>query len=156
MKAKLLTLSKFFALHAWVERLGIFLMMFGLKVLMLLNWVRFRPGICDSGATSFTESWGWDRRSTWGSFGLAPIRWSKQCGMDILPIFLLRFGSNLQICMASLASWVTWEGFLSIMLKSVMEGNGWWKSVQCLSMAEVEDLQCSLTLSPRALEVSVM
>ena len=36
-----------------------------------------------------------------------------------------------------------------MMLKSEMEGNGWWKSLQCLSMAEVVDLECSLTLSPR-------
>ena len=57
---------------------------------------------------------------------------------------------------ASLASCVIWEGSLSIMLKSVIEGIGWWKSLQCLSMAEVVDLECSLTLSPRALEVSPM
>ena len=61
---------------------------------------------------------------------------------------------NLQMCMASLASWVTWEGSLSIMLKLESDGKGWWWSVQCFSMAEVEDLQCSFTLSPRALEVS--
>ena len=35
-----------------------------------------------------------------------------------------------------------------------MEGRGWWKSLQCFSMADVVDLECSLTLSPRALEVS--
>ena len=57
--------------------------------------------------------------------------------MDILPIFLLRLGSSLLIWMASLASCVIWEGSLSMMLKSVMEGKGWWKSLQCLSMGEV-------------------
>ena len=35
-------------------------------------------------------------------------------------------------------------------------GQGWWKSVQCLSMADVFNLECSLTLSPRNLEVSPM
>ena len=57
-----------------------------------------------------------------GCLGFAPNRWSKQCGMDILPIFLLRLGSSLLIWMASLASHVIWEGSLSMMLKSVMEG----------------------------------
>ena len=69
--------------------------------------VKFRPGICDGGATS---SIGWeacDRIPTHRCLGLAPMRGSKQCGIDILPIFLLRFGSNLQMCMASLASLVT-------------------------------------------------
>ena len=56
--------------------------------------------------------------------------------------------------MASLASHVIWEGSLSMMLKSEMEGKGWWKSLQCLSMTEVVDLECSLTLLPRALDVS--
>ena len=74
--------------------------------------------------------------------------------MDILPIFLLRLGSSLLIWMASLASHVIWEGSLSVMLKSVMEGKGWWKSLLCLSIAKVVDLECSLTLSPRALDVS--
>ena len=74
--------------------------------------------------------------------------------MDILPIFLLRLGSSLLMWMASLASLVIWEGSLSMMLKSEIEGSGWWKSLQCLSMAEVVDLECSLTLSPRALDVS--
>ena len=86
----------------------------------------------------------------------APNKGSKQCGMDILPIFLLRFGSSLLMWMASLASLVIWEGSLSMMLKSEMEGNGWWKSLQYLSMAEVVDLEFSLTLSPRALDVSPM
>ena len=35
-----------------------------------------------------------------------------------------------------------------------MDGSQWWKSLQCLSTAEVVDLECSLTLLPRALEVS--
>ena len=47
----------------------------------------------------------WDRRPTCRCLGLAPMRGSKQCGIDILPIFLLRFGSNLQMCMASLVIW---------------------------------------------------
>ena len=51
---------------------------------------------------------------------------------------------------------VIWEGSLSMMLKSEMEGKGWWKSLQCLSMAKVVDLECSLTLSPRGLDVSLM
>ena len=42
------------------------------------------------------------------------------------------------------------------MLKLLMDGNGWWKSLQCLSMAKVVDLECSLTLLPRVLEVSLM
>ena len=42
------------------------------------------------------------------------------------------------------------------MLKFLIEGKGWWKSVQCLSMADVFDLECSLTLSPRDLDVSPM
>ena len=85
-----------------------------------------------------------------------PIGGQRQCGMDILPIFLLRLGSSHLMWIASLASHVIWEGSLSMMLKSEMEGRGWWKSLQCLSMAEVVDLECSLTLSPRALEVSPM
>ena len=40
------------------------------------------------------------------------------------------------------------------MLKFLIEGKGWWKSVQCLSMADVFNLQCSLILSPRDLDVS--
>ena len=43
-----------------------------------------------------------------------------------------------------------------MMLKSEMEGSGWWKSLQFLSIVEVVDLECSLTLLPRALEVSLM
>ena len=42
------------------------------------------------------------------------------------------------------------------MLKSVMDGSGWWKSLQFLSIAEVVDLECSLTLLPRVLEVFPM
>ena len=58
--------------------------------------------------------------------------------------------------MAFLASWVIWEESLSIILKFLIEGKGWWKSVQCLSMADVLNLEFSLTLSPRDLEVSPM
>ena len=110
--------------------------MFGLKFPKLLNWIKLRPGIWDSGAISSTD-WGTacDRAPTWGCLGLAPSKGSKQCGMDILPIFLLRFGSSLLMWIAYLASLVIWEGSLSIMLKSKMEGSGWWKSLQCLSMA---------------------
>ena len=64
--------------------------------------------------------------------------------------------SNLSICMASLASQVIWEESLSIILKFLIEGKGWWKSVQWSSMADVLDLSCSLTLSPMDLEVSPM
>ena len=150
-------LNRFLALHALVEGLGICWATFGLKVPILLNWVRFRSGIWDSGAISSTGCGAvCDRAPTWGCLGLAPIRGSKQCGMDIFPIFWLRLGSNLLMWMASLASLVIWEGSLFIMLKSLMDGNGWWKSLQCLSMAEVVDLECSLTLLPRVLEVSPM
>ena len=143
-------LCRFLALQAHVEHLGICWIRLGLNVPIWLNWVRCRPGIWDGGATSSKESWTCDRSPTWGCLGLAPIRWSKQWGIEILPIFLLRFGSNIQMCMASFASCVIWEGSLSIMLKFETDGRGWWKSVQCLSMAEVEDLQCSFTHSPRA------
>ena len=145
-------LNRFLALHALVEGLGICCATFGLKVPMLLNWVRFRPGIWDGGATSTGCGAVCDKAPTRGCLGLAPIRGSKQCGMDILPIFQLRLGSSLLMWMASFASWVIWEGSLSIMLKLLMDGSGWWKSLQCLSMAEVVDLECSLTLfakSPR-------
>ena len=146
-------LNRFLALQALVECLGIWIATFGLKFPILLNWVKFRPGIWDSGATS-TGRGAADSSPTRGCLGLAPSRLSKQWGMDILPIFLLRLGSSCLMWIASLASLVTWEGSLSIMLKSSMEGRGWWKSLQCFSMADVVDLECSLTLSPKALEVS--
>ena len=112
-------LNRFLALHALDEGLGICWAMLGLKVPMLLNWVRFRPGIWDSGATSSTGCGAvCDRAPTQGCLGLALIRGSKQCGMDILPIFQLRLGSSLLMWMASFASQVIWEGSLSIMLKS--------------------------------------
>ena len=148
-------MSKFFALQALFECLGVLFSKLGLKAPILLNWVRFRSGIWDSGATSSTESWACERMSTQGCLGFTPRRGSKQCGIDILPIFLLRLGSNLRMCMASLASWVTWEWSLSIILKKESEGKGWWWSVQCFNIAEVDDLQCSFTHSPRALEVSL-
>ena len=150
-------LNRFLALHALVEGSGICWGTFGLKVPILLNWVRFRPGIWHSWAISSTGCGEvCDIAPTWGCLGFPLIRGSKQCGMDILPILRLRLGSSLLIWMASLASLVIWEGSLSIMLKSLMEGSGWWKSLQCLSMAKVDDLECSLTLSPRALEVPLM
>ena len=148
-------LNRFLALEDLVEDLGMCWAMFGLKFPILLNWARLRPGIWDSGAISSTD-WGATcaRAPTQGCLGFAPNKWSKQCGMDILPIFLLRLGSSFLMWMASLASLVIWDGSLSMMLKSEMEGYGWWKSLQCLSMAEVVDLECSLTLSPRALDIS--
>ena len=145
-----------FALQALFEHLGILFIKLDLKDPISLNWVRFRPGICDSGAGSSTDSWGCERRFTRGCLGFIPKRGSKQCGIDILPMFLLRLGSNLRMCMASLASQVAWEGSLSIILKLDIVGRGWSKSVQCFKMAEVDDLQCSFTHSPCALEVSPM
>ena len=65
-----------------------------------------------------------------------PIGGQSSVGWDILPIFLLRLGSSHLMWIASLASCVIWEGSLSMMLKSEMEGRGWWKSLQCLSMAK--------------------
>ena len=38
----------------------------------------------------------------WGALGLAPSRLSKQWGMDILPMFLLRLGSSRLMWIASL------------------------------------------------------
>ena len=133
-------LNRFLALQALVECLGICIATFGLKFPILLNWVKFRPGIWDGGATSSTGRGATDNSPTLGCFGLAPSRLSKQWGMDILPIFLLRLGSSHLMWIASLASLVNWEGSLSIMLKSSMEGRGWWKSLQCFSMADVVDL----------------
>ena len=78
------------ALQALVECLSRNWWGLGLKLPISLNWVRFRPGICDGGATSSTEGGLWDRRPTHGCLGLAPMRGSKQWGIDILPIFLLR------------------------------------------------------------------
>ena len=87
-------LNRFFALQALVEHLGICIATFGLKFPILLNWVKFRPGIWDGGATSSTGRGAADNSPTLGCFGLAPSRLSKQWGMDILPIFLLRLGSS--------------------------------------------------------------
>ena len=143
----------FLALQALLEGLGMCWATFGPNFPMPLNWVKLRPSIWDGGAISST-GWGAThaRAPTQGCLGFAPSKGSKQCGMDILPIFLLRFGSSLLMWMASLASLVIWEGSLSMMLKSEMEGNGWWKSLQCLSMAEVVDLGVfldPLTKGPR-------
>ena len=99
-------LNRFLALQALVEGLGIWRATFGLKFPILLNWVRFRPGIWDGGAISSTGRGAADSSPTWGCLGLAPSRLSKQCGMDILPIFLLRLGSNCLMWIASLASCV--------------------------------------------------
>ena len=105
-------LNRFLALQALVERLGICTATFGLKFPILLNWVKFRPGIWDSGATSSTGRGAADSSPTWGCLGLAPSRLSKQWGMDILPIFLLRLGSSrlmwntfsLDLCISSTIS----------------------------------------------------
>ena len=71
-------LNRFLALHALDEGLGICWAMLGLKVPMLLNWVRFRPGIWDGGATSSTGCGAvCDRAPTQGCLGLALIRRSK-------------------------------------------------------------------------------
>ena len=117
-------LNRFLALQALVERLGICTATLGLKFPILLNWVRFRPGVWRVGATSSTGRGATDNSPTLGCLGLAPSRLSKHWGMDILPIFLLRLGSSRLMWIASLASLVTWEGSLSIMLKSQMEGRG--------------------------------
>ena len=114
-------LNRFLALQALVECLGICIATFGLKFPILLNWVRFMPGIWVGGATSSTDG-STDNSPTLGCLGLAPSRLSKQWGIDILPIFLLRLGSSRLMWIASLASLVTWEGSLSMMLKSLMEG----------------------------------
>ena len=117
-------LNRFLALQALVECLGICIATLGLKFPILLNWVRFRPGIWSSGATSSTGRGAADNSPTLGCLGLAPSRLSKHWGMDIFPIFLLRLGSSHLMWIASLASLVTWEDSLSIMLKSLMEGRG--------------------------------
>ena len=95
-------LNRFLALQALVECLGIWRATFGLKFPILLNWVRFRPGIWDGGAISSTGRGATDSSPTWGCLGLAPSRLSKQWGMDILPIFLLRPGSSHLMWIASL------------------------------------------------------
>ena len=100
-------LNRFLALQDLVERLGICIATFGQKFPILLNWVRFRPGICDGGASSSTGRGAADNALTLGCLGLAPSRLSKQWGMDILPIFLLRLGSSRPMWIASLASLVT-------------------------------------------------
>ena len=144
-------LNRFLALHALVEGLVVCWAVFGLRGPILLNWVRFRPGIWDGGAISSTGCGAVCDRAP----SRAPIRGSK-LGWTFYQYFWLRLGSNLLMWIASLASLVIWEGSLSTMLKLLMDGNGWWKSLQCLSMAKVVDLECSLTLSPRVLEVSPM
>ena len=100
-------LNRFLALQALVERLGICIATLGLKFPILLNWVRFRPGIWGGGATSSTGRGAADNSPTLGCLGLAPSRLSKHWGMDILPIFLLRLGSSRLMWIASLASLVT-------------------------------------------------
>ena len=44
-RAGVIEFSKFLALQALFECLGILFNKFGLKVPILLNWVRFKPGI---------------------------------------------------------------------------------------------------------------
>ena len=53
---------------------------FGLKFPILLNWVKFRPGIWDGGAISSTGRGATDSSPTQGCLGLAPSRLSKQWG----------------------------------------------------------------------------
>ena len=86
-------LNRFLALQALVECLGMWMATFGLKFPILLNWVRFMPGIWVGGVTSSTDD-ATDNSPTLGCLGLAPSRLSKQWGIDILPIFLLRLGSS--------------------------------------------------------------
>ena len=90
--------------------------------------------------------------------GLAPIRWSKQCGIDILPMFLLRLGSNLQMHMASFASHVIWKGSLLITLKLETNGKGWWKSVLSIPYVKAEPqwghCMSVLTAHPCSLKIS--
>ena len=85
-------LYRFLALQALVEHLGICIATFGLKTPILLNWVKFRPGIRDGAATSSTGRGATDNSPTLGCFGLAPSRLSKQWGMDILLIFSVETG----------------------------------------------------------------
>ena len=74
-------LNRFLALHTLVEGLGICWAMLGLKVPILLNWVRFRPGIWDGGAISSTGFGAvCDRAPTQGCLGFAPIRGSNSVG----------------------------------------------------------------------------
>ena len=56
--------NKFFALQALLECLGILFNKLDLKDPISLNWVRFRPGVCDGGACSSTDSWACERRFT--------------------------------------------------------------------------------------------
>ena len=62
------------ALHALFECLGILFNKLDLKDPIALNWVRFRPGIWDSGATSSTDSWACERRFTHWCLGFMPKR----------------------------------------------------------------------------------
>ena len=73
-------LNRFLALQALVECLGIWIATFGLKFPILLNWVRFRPGIWDGGAIPSTGRGATDSSPTRGCLGLAPSRLSKQLG----------------------------------------------------------------------------
>ena len=75
-------LNRFLALQALVECLGICIATFGLKFPILLNWVKFRPGIWDGGATSSTGRGSADNSPTLGCFGLATIHsgWSTSEG----------------------------------------------------------------------------
>ena len=129
--------------------------MFGPKFPILLNWVKLRPGIWDSGASSSTD-WGsiCDRAPTWGCLGFAPSKVSKQCGMDILPMFLLRFGSNLSYVDGFFCLPGDLRGILVYDIK-IQDGGQW--MVVILTMfkyAEVVDLECSFdpfTKGPRCL-----
>ena len=139
----LIKLNRFLALQALVEGLGICWATFGLKFPILLNWVRLRPGIWDGGAISSTD-WGATSDPTERCLGFAPNRWSKAVWDVHFTNISVETRVQSPYMDASLASHVIWEGSLSMMLKSVMEGKGWWKSLKCLSMAKVVDLECVL------------
>ena len=125
------------------------------KIPNIIELGQLKPGIWDSGAISSTR-WGAASAPTWGCLGFAPNRWSKQCGWTFFPIFLLRLGSSHLYVDCFFGLPCDLGGFLVYDVEISNWGRGWWKSLQCLSMAEVVDLECSLTFSPRALEVSPM
>ena len=129
-----------------------------LKVPISLKWIRFRPGIWDSEATSSTGSWTCERRSTRGCFGFLSLReGQKQCGIDIFTnIFYWDFGSNF-LNVYGFPWPPRWPGrdpcwlYWSQRVK-VEDGDD---QYSVFNIAEVEDLQCSFTHPPRALEVSL-
>ena len=72
-------------------------------------------------------------------------------------LFLLRLGSSRLMWIASLASLVTWEGVFIDNAEVIDGGKRGGENPYSVSvMADVVDLECSLTLSPSALDVSPM